>query len=369
MTKRTAKYFLTAGMFLTLSASVAAQTLTAGFYRIQNTVTKRYMKVIDNKGELNMQTTTPDLAALITVSANVVPAADAATVVYINPVGNGQYNVLAQGADMHGIIGYYIRFKGNSATPTVWRAYQTDSGYTVYLDDTDFSDDEGRVMTNDSSTRDWYITPITSTGTNYVGVQPTVQVGDKYYALYYASYSYKLASVGMHAYYVSYTDREGCNLKEIKGTIPPATPVVIECSSNNPSDNRLELQSATGTSLENNKLTGVYFNIKKGTKHINRVAYDKNTMRMLGTLPDGSLGFVTSDIDYIPMNTGYLNVPSASNANITIDLKDAIESVSASEKKSSATIYTIDGINTGTTDATQLTKGIYIQNGKKFEVQ
>jgi hypothetical protein len=369
MIKRIAKFFIATLCLFATSLSASAQTLTAGFYRMQNKQTGRYMKVIDNYGELSKESTTVDLAALITISANVIPVGDAATVIYVQPVGGGQYNILAQGANMYGLIGYYIRFKGNSATPTVWRAYQTASGNTLYLDDTDFSDEEGRVMTNDASTRDWYITPITSDGDNYVGVQPTLQVGDKYYALYYASYSFTLASPGMKAYYVNYTNGIACNLKEITGTIPAATPVIIECTSNNPSDNRLELQSPTGTSLAGNLLTGVYFNINKGTKHVNHVAYDKETMRMLGTLPNGDLGFVTADIDYIPMNTGYLNVPSGSAANISLDLTSAIEHVSAQPTTDPAALYTIDGKRLNTTSTTGLAKGIYIQNGKKFEVR
>ena len=47
----------------------------------------------------------------------------------------------------------------------------------------------------------WNITPI-NTSDNYIGVKPTVTVGDKHYAAVFAGYPYTLGA-GMKAYYVT----------------------------------------------------------------------------------------------------------------------------------------------------------------------
>ena len=46
--------------------SVFAQYNGSGYYRVQNKVTERYIRVIDNKGSVNLSTTNADLGALET---------------------------------------------------------------------------------------------------------------------------------------------------------------------------------------------------------------------------------------------------------------------------------------------------------------
>ena len=83
---------------LTLSISVAncawAQYNGSGYYRVQNKVTKRYIRVIDNRGSVNLATTEADLGALETKKhfENVVN--DPASVIYITEAGDG-YNFKA----------------------------------------------------------------------------------------------------------------------------------------------------------------------------------------------------------------------------------------------------------------------------------
>ena len=45
--------------------------------------------------------------------------------------------------------------------------------------------------------------------------------------------------------------------------------------------------------------------------HANRTSYDAKTMRVLGQLADGSIGFKKSEINYIPANKAYLPVPAS----------------------------------------------------------
>ncbi len=50
----------------------------------------------------------------------------------------------------------------------------------------------------------------------------------------------------------------------------------------------------------------------------NRVKYDYNTMRVLGVCEDGSLGFIQTNVDFIPANTAYLMVPANSPSEFKI---------------------------------------------------
>ena len=69
-----AEFFLYKGMkkflFYLLLLSVAncaiAQNVATGYYRVQNKVTERYIRVIDNRGSVNLSTTDADLGALET---------------------------------------------------------------------------------------------------------------------------------------------------------------------------------------------------------------------------------------------------------------------------------------------------------------
>lgn len=97
--------------------------------------------------------------------------------------------------------------------------------------------------------------------TNYFGVKPTLSAKGKYYAPFYVSFPFETASDGMKVYYVSKMNKSGYTLEEINGIVPAATPVLIECSSDDPSKNRLKLHEpgTHGVRIAGNKLKGVYF--------------------------------------------------------------------------------------------------------------
>ncbi len=157
----------------------------------------------------------------------------------------------------------------------------------------------------------WFITPIDASAANYFGVRPTVDAKGKKYLTMYGAFPYTACDAGIKSYYVTKVDNGMAVIKEISGTVPASTPVIIECPSQTPANNRLNI-GGSGSAITDNKLEGVYFN-NSLESHLNRVAYDKNTMRILGTCSDGSLGFVTSEtLDYIPKNTAYLKVAAGS---------------------------------------------------------
>jgi hypothetical protein len=294
---------------------LSAQTVSNGFYRVQNQYTGRYMKVRDNYGVLIISQTDADLKAIVTIWPESAMY-DPGTIMYVQQVGD-QYNVTAQGTNMYDIIGYYLRLA--SSGTNLWRIYQTKSGATKYISDeydAEPDDPYGVLATSGSISRDWYITPVDATTDNYCGIKPTVQVGDKYYASYFAGFAFDLVSDGMKAYYVDETKGNYCHLTEISGTIPAATPVIIECSSATPSENRIQPVLSTAK-ITNNKLTGVYFDINIGGSHVNQVAYDPNTMRSLGVTENGTLGFVVDNVSYVPQNTFYLKVPAGTAATLS----------------------------------------------------
>ena len=92
-------------------------------------------------------------------------------------------------------------------------------------------------------------------------------------------------------------------------------------------------------------MKGVYFN--NGTKkHNNQMAYDSKTMRVLGVMSDGKLGFITANIDFIPANTAYLVVPANSPSEIKLvsesDYKPNVAVQSVSLSQTSLTMYAGD---------------------------
>ena len=209
---------------------------------------------------------------------------------------------------------------------------------------------------------------------NYFGVAPTLTAGGKYYYPMYASFPFEAYSDGMKFYTIDkinpWDDEPAVGLKEINGTVPAGTPVIIECSNPLPSGNRLNV-GATGTvtNIGSNMLRGVYFN-NDDVVHRNRKAYDAKTMRIL-TVKDGKLVFDVANLDYLPRNQAYLQL----NSDIQYGVKtykvvseeeykghyDAVETISID---STVDVYSLDGhlvksgISRGEVDA--LGKGIYI---------
>ena len=66
-------------------------------------------------------------------------------------------------------------------------------------------------------------------------------------------------------------------------------------------------------------LKGVYFN-NNDLVHKNRTPYNKATMRVLGRLSDGSIGFVTSNEQYLARNKAYLVVPAGTPAELKMEI-------------------------------------------------
>ena len=319
----------------TLSAQAQ---LANGFYRVQNESTKRYITVIDGYGKVNVETTDADMNALQTVMGFDEVEGNPASVIYIKKI-NGGYDMQAQGVGSYNMVGYALQMVDFG--DGTYGAYAETGGMRKDLGDvspswmrTDEQNKYATVVTN-SNNIFWWVKPITSDSEdNYFGVKPTVQVGDKYYTTFVASFPFTFASEGMKAYTIE-TMNEGKAMaiyKELNGTIEPGTPVIIECSSNEPKNNKLKISGvpAYGTkplTSEGNLLEGVYFchyeDLATTSPHFDAVAYNSSSMRVLGKAADGSLAFVKDrSLKYIPANTAYITVSSSAPDVLKVSDKD-----------------------------------------------
>ena len=197
----------------------------------------------------------------------------------------------------------------------------------MYLSDSGPKDEPyGVIATNNSSTTNkrlhWFARPIdVNSSDSYFGVKPK-KIGNAYYTSFYACFPFEL-SEGMEAYYVSMVDEAKgmAVIKGITGHVPGATPVVIKSTKEGAANNKLNLLPPSQGAVNGNKLTGVYFmnEAYANPKHLNIVAYDASTMRVLGSAADGSPAFVkATGLKNIPANTAYLKVSSSAPAEIKI---------------------------------------------------
>lgn len=183
---------------------------------------------------------------------------------------------------------------------------------------------EEETSTNFEAFR-WDFIPFSSTTDEYLGIapNPALRIGDKYYKPYVVGFAMKLLSPGMKAYYVSEIKDDAVIIKEYTGDIIPAnTPIIVECSTTEPTTNRVELFFETPPALTGNVLSGNYFCWGKHSA-TDRLLYNTSEMRMLA-VRDGKLTYV-SDVNheyttllkingsenyYVPANESYLRVNS-----------------------------------------------------------
>ncbi len=303
-------------LFAVLSTLTASAQLPAdGFYRVQNQKTERYISIIDNRGSVNLETTDADLGALRTVMDFSRVVSDPGSIIYLRNLSNG-YDLQAQGASTNVIVGYQLRLL--DLKNGTYAAYASSHGLTKYLSDAIPSwmmDPEekiyGTVVTNSAESRYWYIKPVKNADECYFGITPDVTTSDAFYKSFYASFAFSFLSSGMNAYYVTKVDnnRGLVVIKELTGTIPASTPIIVKCSSTKAANNKLNLSASTAAAPSDNMLKGVYFCNPDAGKHTNVLNYSATTMRVLGRAADGSLAFVKqSGLKYVAANSSYITV-------------------------------------------------------------
>lgn len=374
-------------LLLSIAASAAlfasADYNGAGYYRVHNYKSERYVSVVDNRGRIDYMNTTADLQAIQLQKNFDEVSADPASVLYISGKGGTQYQIEAQGTGIYQIISHYINLKpiGSAGGNTLFNAYGEMNGVIKYLGDASFilSKDIGTMATHAKNDYiKWLITPVDASSDNFFGIKPTVEFNGKYYTTMYTHFPYTPISDGMKVYYIKNRANGMVLLEEIKGTVPAATPVLIECSTDSPSSNRVEVGGNAG-SISGNMLKGVYFNCSL-SNHINRKEYNSKSMRVLGICADGSLGFINDEnLDYLPTNSSYLGVvgwePDEFKIVTPKEFEADVEELPTVEATSNlpADVYNIHGVkvasNATSRDIQNLPPGIYIANGKKYVVR
>ena len=367
-------------IFALIIAAVTALSCYAnldgnGYYRVKNYKTNRYVSVIDNRGSIDVVATTADLQAIRLWRVFDDVCHDAASIMYVTQVGS-EYQLTAQGTGIYQIIGYYLRLRVNGSADgqNLYMAYGTNGKATRYLGDGNvLNRDYGSMSTNCTGDyRKWYILPVDAAGDNYFGAFPDVEAKEGLYTTLYADFPYSAYSKGVKMYYVSSVTTSSVTLTEIEGTVPKATPVVVQCVGKKATDNRLNL-GGEANEISGNKLTGQYFNCDIAG-HINRVAYNPATMRVLGRCSDGSLGFVkASGLDFIPANTAYITVPESYPAEIKcVFANSGISQIGADAKNGPKSVFTLTGIclyqNATDDQISSLPNGLYIIGGKKVKI-
>lgn len=368
----------------TLLAAVAAvlpsfaQLDGDGYYRVQNVNSSRYISIIDNQSNSELATMSPDLGAIRTVKSFDDVACSPATIVYIKYVSTSAdgnyYNLYGQGTDVHSIIGYYMYIDKKTNGYRAFGKHET--GTILFLsDDEETSMEIAPLNTKSTKTRYWNIIPVSSSSDNYFCIRPTVTVNGKHYATLYADFPIKALSDGMKFYYAAdiYDNNVYC-LEITSDVVPARTPVIVECPSADQADNKVDIVSTTESAPGSNILKGVYFNADE-IKHVNNLQYDANTMRVLGTTSDGSLGFVTTTASTlkngaIAANSAYLPVTAGTATELKFQI--ATTGISSVVNDSEATdIHTLTGVRvrSNTTSTQGLQPGVYIVGKKKVVVR
>ena len=369
-----------------------AQLTGAGYYRVKNVSSGRYMSLSDNHSRgVDFNSCTADCGAMQTSKIMDNIYSDPGSIFYLDHIGGVSYNVVGQGTSLHDIINYYIYI---SPVGSYYKIYQEQKGQRITLSDfDDVEENESYVATLGGKTT-WYITPLNTTD-NYIGVKPTISVGDKHYAAVFAGYPYTLGT-GMKAYYINKViENEGVVIiKELTGTIPAKTPVLIECSSTDISKNQITPVLNSDAVPSDNLAIGVYFCLgDRWSAHYNSTKFDPSTMRVLSLNTYGNLAVSTSTqnlktvmieprgadgkhltVTAIPANSWYIPVSSSAPSELKLVTAEqyatGIKDITV-KPASLYNVYTLEGvqIKKNATSISDLHQGIYIINGKKVVIK
>ena len=370
------KKIFTSLLFLTVCQIGIRAQISDGFYYVQNSYTGRYISIADNnKSHYNISIKSggkKTLGGLKAIKSWDDVRTYPSCIIYIRNVNGKNYDLEGQGSSLYQLTGGKLYA---TLTPNGDGSYKATGTYkvTVTLGDTSSNKDksESYLGTATEDNVSSWIPKRVDTGDNYIGIKPDVQADGAYFGTIFAGFAFKLASSGMKAYYISEASGSKITLKEISGTIPAKTPVIIKCTSSNPANNKIEPVTSGGTSISNNKLGGVYC-ATTTLKFTNVTLYDQTKMRVIGS-DNGKLAFVKAsasdlfDSKYLRANKAYLAVPSGS-ADIMTESGTGITTISTENiSKDKEGLYTLTGIRIP--DDVTPQPGIYIKDGKKIVIK
>lgn len=357
-------------LFVALTvSSTLAQVNGSGYYRVtsrglfkKDNKTDWYACVNHNQVYINSSSLTNQLIHSIQLVSGAYAAnSDPAAVLYLSePESKTSFNILAQGCNLRQMLSPQALVLNNLGNGD-YVINATKSGTTLSLKNQTKLYDNHHYMCSTGRTSSqycseyWGIYPVNSDSEyDWFGIQPTLKAGDKHYASFFAGFPFKCKSDGMKVYVVSASNDEHFDLQEITGIIPASTPVLIECSSDDPKMNLIDiLEPGSGKTVSGNKLKGVYFcNQYLAPPSFSGfiTSFDANTMRVfnvkddklvLSTDKEGLFVGTYTDkeaIDYrgqlfIKANSGYLPVAASANQVLTLGKTTAINDVDASDSK------------------------------------
>lgn len=346
------KHIFTSLLFSALAVgSFAAVTYpSTGYYRVRNLSTSRTAYVSDNTGSFSTSSATADVGALELYRDTEKPFSDPSSIIYIKEVDATKhtYDIQAQNTGVYSMIGHYISIashRTNNKAFSVWASH-TAAGITAvrYLYDMLSTDGDRGVMsvTAELSTAGtyWSLTPVSATSDEFLGVQPYLSASNgKYYQPYFVSFPISFASTGMKAYFVSKIDnaRGIAVISPVEGDIVPAnTPILIECSSADLANNKLNVLASGGTAIVGNQLSGNYFYTPYRTRSAAaKVAFDASSMRVFGISSEGKLVLTNATTTlnlnagayYLRSNEAYAKVSSSAPAEMQIMSKDEYQAL------------------------------------------
>lgn len=246
-------------------------------------------------------------------------------------------NLEAQGMGSKDISGKKFTFTNKGDHLYIYGSAGSATAYMVDFNDIDTQEEHvGKVYhpglynganENDASYH-WVVTPISEDSKDFCfGAMPSPKTKDeagKYYTTMYTKFPYRCLD-GVKAYVVSSVDETAHKvvLSEIKsGEVPSGTPVVLECTSTKPVENRLlPLVEEPAAIAEPNLLKGeIWLKDENKTEDKYRTKFDSQTMLVLS---NDELAFknvnntdvlaggtATGTLTYIANNTCYLKVSS-----------------------------------------------------------
>ena len=365
----------------------------SGYYRVRNFASDRYIYVTDNKDYYDKVKDNQDFQAIQLWKDINKAVPDPASVIFITEVKSGQYDLRAQGTGVHALTGYYVNV--SAETDGTYIVSATKEGVTKYLTDdrSNLSYEQGKMGTSGKlNFRKWVVDRIEANhATNYFGIKPTFTLDGKYYRPFYADFPFKPISQNMRVLYICEVKGKTAYTREIEGEVPANTPVIIECASTEPSDNRIELLQTTSAKVTDNRLSGVYFcNGERPEQSVDAyTAFDASTMRVFSTVdgemvltndaPERLKEIVATDwttekdfnVNCIPANTSYLKVNVNTSAILSVDLKGTgINDIIKESTQDKKGVYSISGTHVRTTnDIKGLPAGLYIVGGAKVLIK
>ena len=375
-----------------LPLNVFAQ-LSAGYYRVQNVQTLRYLSIVDTEVEIKVNPVgagyvEADLKALYmeTDFDNIV-ICNPASICYLEPAGTNQLNITGQGLNLYeNSGGRYLNYQHISGD--AYRLYASQSGMTRYLIDNTVGGTYFHPRISDGTStaknRNWNVYQVTQDDTQCFGVKAEQQVtaDGSYWTTLYAGFPCKPSDASTKAYYVSKVDN-AYGLAVISAlpnnVITSQVPVLIRCTGATPKSNKMTLldPNTTGVPSDNQLVGNYYCNDQQNStdemerKHHNVTNYDASTMRMLGQTADGKLAFVKSDIKYLPANKAYLKVSSSAPDILRVvteeeyqEILTGINEIASPVNNGQKVIYDLQGRR-----ITAPSKGLYIVNGKKMVIK